>query len=322
MGAGSAMLNIYVKANARAFFLDRCLRSIQKHVHGFAKIIVLNDGITGDYLTRLATLHPEVQFRRSDRIANDRANATQARGKRHNPARFWVREIAADRHDHVLILEEDTWVTAPLDLTTLVPEIAASNALLLRLYWGCNASMSVADDVIREVPIDHDRRLQYYMIPPRALNMAEIYKIFPLAQSIFRTQYWVAAYAGTPYWDDEGHVLGKALGYVNEQLLQKRPISFCTLDLEAIRHTALSTSRTDSGGKGVTHKIDAGLYNNALNDAWLAGEIDPMVNFPADPADETVLATMRRRLTEDQVGAWQMWREDYKRMYLSLGVHL
>ena len=83
-----------------------------------------------------------------------------------------------------------------------------------------------------------------------------------------------------------------------------------------------ATSRTDSGGKGVTHKIDAGLYNNALNDAWLAGEIDPMVNFPADPADETVLATMRRRLTEEQVGAWRLWREDYKRMYLSLGVHL
>jgi hypothetical protein len=316
------MLNIYVKANARAFFLDRCLRSIRDHVQGYGRIIVLNDGITGDCLARLAELHPAVQFRRSDRIPADRAGPAKARGARHNPARFWVREIAADPNDYVLILEEDTWVTAPLDLTALIPEIAASNALLLRLYWGGNAKMAVGSDLVREVPIDHGRHLQYYMLPVRALDLGEIYKIFPLAQSIFRTKYWVAAYAGTPYWDDEGHVLGRALTYVNEQILQRRPISFCSLDREAIRHTAISTSRTDSGGKGVTQKIDAGLYNNALNEAWLAGEIDPMANFPADPTDETVLAALRRRLAPDRIEEWLRWREDYKRMYLSLGVHL
>ncbi|MGB8841943.1 MAG: hypothetical protein WCC64_12850, partial [Aliidongia sp.] len=172
------------------------------------------------------------------------------------------------------------------------------------------------------VPIDHGRHLQYYMLPVRALDLGEIYKIFPLAQSIFRTKYWVAAYAGTPYWDDEGHVLGRALTYVNEQILQRRPISFCSLDQEAIRHTAISTSRTDSGGKGVTQKIEAGLYNNALNEAWLAGEIDPMANFPADPDDETVLAALRQRLAPERIEEWLLWREDYKRMYLSMGVHL
>jgi hypothetical protein len=316
------MLNVYVKANARAFYLDRCLRSIQQHVHGFDKIIVLNDGITGAYLARLVELHPQVQFRRSDRILSDRPNPAKARAARANPARFWVREIAGDKYDYVLILEEDTWLTAPLDLTVLLPEIAAANALLLRLYWGGNASMSVAGDVIREVPIDHGRHLQYYMMPIRALDLAEIYKIFPLAQSIFKTRYWVAAYAGTPYWDAEGPVLGQAVTYVNEQLLQKRPIAFCSLDREAVRHTAISTSRADSGGQGVTHKIDAGLYNAALNDAWLAGEIDPMANFPADPDDATVLAILQRRLTLEQIEDWLLWREDYKQMYLSLGVHL
>jgi len=316
------MLNVYVKANARAFFLDRCLRSIQRNVHGFDKIIVLNDGITGAALTRLMELHPQVQFRRSDRILSDRPNAGKARAARANPARFWVREIAADKYDYVLILEEDTWLTAPLDLPALLPEISAANALLLRLYWGSNDAMSVAGDMLREVPIAEGRSLQYYMMPIRALDLAEIYKIFPLAQSIFKTRYWVAAYAGAPYWDAEAPVLGQAISYVNEQLLQKRPISFCSLDQEIIRHTAISTSRADSGGRGVTHKIDAGLYNAALNDAWLAGEIDPMANFPADPDDETVLAVLQRRLTPEQIEAWQLWREDYKRMYLSLGVRL
>ncbi|MEI9984507.1 MAG: hypothetical protein WDN69_15650 [Aliidongia sp.] len=132
------MLNVYVKANARAFYLDRCLRSIKENCRGFDRIVVLNDGITGEYLARLTALHPEVQFRRSDRILHDRPNPAKARAAKHNPARFWVREISADQNDYAFILEEDTWLTAPLDLTALLPELSAANALLLRLYWGDN----------------------------------------------------------------------------------------------------------------------------------------------------------------------------------------
>jgi hypothetical protein len=315
------MLNVYIKANARAFFLDRCLRSIAANLRGYDRIIVLNDGLTGAYLAQLAERHPAVQFRRSDRVLTDRPNPAKTRGARVNPARFWVREIAADPRDHVLILEEDTWVTEPLDLGAVMPELIAANALLLRLYWGANPAMSIADDLVRESPVG-EFRLQYYALPVRTLELREIYKIFPLAQAVFAKKYWVSAYAGTPYWDDEAHVLGKAITYVNEQLLAHRPIAFCSLDREIIRHTAISTSRSDSGGRGVTHKIDAALYNNALNDAWLAGEIDPMANFPADPEDEAVLAALRRRLTADQIEAWELWRADYKRMYQSLGVQL
>jgi hypothetical protein len=316
------MLNVYVKANARAFFLDRCLRSIKTYCHGFGRITVLNDGITDAYLARLRELHPDIQFRYSDRIPNGRPSPAKARAARHNPARFWVREISADPNDYALILEEDTWLVAPLELDALMPQVAAANALLLRLYWGGSAAMSIAEDIQREVPIDQDRRLQFYMMPIRPLTIGEIYKIFPLAQSIFRIKYWVAAYAGTPYWDDEGHVLGRALTYVNEQLLAKRPIGFCSLDQEAIRHTATSTSRTDSGGKGVTQKIDAALYNTALNDAWLDGEIDAMAGFPADPSDAALLAVLQRRLNAEQVDTWLRWRDDYKRMYRSLGITL
>jgi hypothetical protein len=316
------MLNIYVKANARAFFLDRCLRSIKEFCRGHGRIVVLNDGITGDYLAQLTARHPEVQFRRSDRILNDRPNAAKARGTRHNPARFWVREISSDPNEYAFILEEDTWLTAPLDFDALMPAVAAEHALLLRLYWGSSAAMSIADNVTRDVPLADGRRLQFYRLPVGALDMREIYKIFPLAQSVFRVKYWVAAYAGTPYWDHEGHVLGRALTYVNEQLMQQKPIAFASLDQEAIRHTAISTSRSDSGGQGVTHKIDAALYNTALNDAWLAGEIDAMDGFPADPDDETLLGLLRRRLSAEQVEAWLLWRDDYKRMYRSLGVQL
>lgn len=316
------MLNIYVKANARAYFLDRCLRSIKAQCRGFGRITVLNDGITGDCLARLQALHPDVQFRYSDRIPNGRPAPAKARAARHNPARFWVREISSDPNEYALILEEDTWLVAPLDFDALMPQVAAANALLLRLYWGGSAAMSIAEETQLTVPIDHGRHLQFYMLPIRPLTMGEIYKIFPLAQSVFQVRYWVAAYAGTPYWDDEGHVLGRALTYVNEQLLAKRPIGFCSLDQEAIRHTAISTSRADSGGKGVTQKIDAALYNAALNDAWLTGEIDAMDGFPADPSDETILAVLQRRLNPDQVEAWLRWRNDYKQMYRSLGVQL
>jgi hypothetical protein len=314
------MINLYVKANARAFFLDRCLTSIAGQIAGGGRVIVLNDGITGAALERLTALHPTVHFRSSDRIPAGKP--AKARASRVNPARFWVREIAADPGDHVLILEEDTWLTAPLDLTLLEPEIRQADALLLRLYWGSNAAMSIAGEIIRTVPGDHGRQLHHYQLPLGQLELRQIYKIFPLAQSIFRKEYWVAAYAGTPYWDDEGHVLGRALTYVNQQLLARRPIAFLSLDREVIRHTAISTSRTDSGGQGVTRKIDAALYNTALNEAWLEGEIDAMANFPADPADEVVLEALRRRLSAAQIEAWLLWREDYKRMYRSLGVQL
>jgi hypothetical protein len=57
------------------------------------------------------------------------------------------------------------------------------------------------------------------------------------------------------------------------------------------------------------------LYNKAIDEAWLKGDLDPMSNFPDEIADDYLTSVFRRSLSDEEIGKWLLWRKSYNAMF-------
>lgn len=310
-----ATLNVYVKSSHRAYCLDRCIRSLKANVRGYDTIVVLDDGVPDKYLRKLVKDHPEVKLAISPRAAG----ATVA-PQLLDPARFWSTEVQKDAHDYTLILEEDTWVVSPILVERLVRNLRLNNAVFLKLFWAGSEKISSKPEVYLRVRFDDGDVLEYYSA--QLNSIWDIYKIFMVAQSIYRVDYWLNSFASVPHWGDEPYLLQRALEFVQRMQAQSQTPRFAKSGSEKVRHSTTSTGRNDGGGPGVKAKVNNALYNEILNGCWLRGELDPMHDYPDDFSVEYLLGFLRRQLQESEVEAWLAWRADYLAMYKSMGFGL
>jgi len=316
------MINVYVKCFSRAAYLDRCLASIERNLTGYGRIILLNDGLPERYLRRILERHPGVEVRQSLKLTEPLPppSAPLEERMRFDPARFWVEEIGKDENPYILLLEEDTWLSGRLNLPLAVRNMDANDTLAMRLFWNGNPTFSGASEVFLSSLFEDGSRIEYYA--PAVRSPVDLYKIFFLAHGIYRTDYWLNSYVGIPRWNEERYALAKAREYVKRRHDAGMKSRFAKTGEELIRHCVSSTSRSDSGGIGVTRKIDASLYNDAMNEAWFDGALDPMAGYPQDFPEATLLALFEQRLTAEQVTAWRLWKEDYLGMYRRMGCEL
>lgn len=310
------MVTTYIKCHSRAAYLDRLIRSVKRHVAGHGPIMLLNDGIAAKYLDRLRTLHPDLAVRDSMKVTDPPGDSGALRQAKYDPARFWTGEIAKDKGDYIIILEEDTWITDSFDLKLVVRNLAANNAVSLRLFWNSMARLFVESETVFTAVLRDDFLMRYYS--PTIGHLSEVYKIFPLAHAIVRKDYWCYAY-DIGNWMAEAEVLKRALDHVQRLQASGVRARFCDFGREVLRHSFSSTSRTDSGGDGVARKADQRLFNAALDEAWLTGQLDPMADYPADFSDATRVAAFKGRLSEAQIDEWARWRADYLGMYRRMG---
>jgi glycosyltransferase involved in cell wall biosynthesis len=317
-----AMINVYVKCYTRAAYLDRCLTSIKRNLTGYERIILLDDGLPDRHLARILERHPDLDVRRSQKAVGPALPPTASPQERaaRDPARFWVEEIGKDPHPFFLLLEEDTWLTGPLNLPLILRNMQANNAVTLRLFWNGNPAFSGADEVFISSLFEDGGRMDYYA--PVVRSLGDLFKVFSVAHSVYRTDYWCNSYNGIPRWNDEPYALRKAHEYLNRQRAAGLKARFAKTEREMIRHCVSSTTRDDSGGVGVQRKINAALYNDAMNQAWLEGVFDPMAGYPQDVPEDVLLPLFAQRLTPDQIAAWRLWKEDYLAMYRRMGCAL
>src|SRR6185295_20073017 len=104
--ASRILMNIHIKCSSRPFYLDRLLRSIASKCTGVGKIVLLNDGIAARNIEKLA----------AGRNFDERRSARLTSGHPADPGVFWAREAALEGRNYAMVLEEDTWVTSPIDL--------------------------------------------------------------------------------------------------------------------------------------------------------------------------------------------------------------
>jgi hypothetical protein len=311
---------IYIKCHSRAAYLDRCIRSVKAKVAGHGPIVLLNDGIAGRYLDRLLSLHPGLDIRRSRKVTDPPADPAALEGPTYDPAKFWSREVARDAGDYVMLLEEDTWVVQAFDLPLVLRNLAPNGVMMLRFCWNNMARLAAGDETIFQAVLGPDVTLRYYS--PTIKHPSEAYKVFALANGVFRRDYWLHCYADAQHWTAERDILKRALIYLQQRQAAGQPVRFCDFGHEAARTSFYSTGRVDSGGHGVAHKIDQRACNAALDEAWFEGRLDPMADYPRDIGDAQRLAAFQGRLTQRQIEDWAKWRADYVAMYRRLGADI
>ncbi|HYD31755.1 MAG TPA: hypothetical protein VEB64_13010 [Azospirillaceae bacterium] len=319
-------INIYIKACNRPAYLDRCITSIRRNTSGYGTIIVLNDGIAGEHIARLMEKHEGLVVLDSPRLTfcppEERCPPSRRllKGDPFDPARFWVETVRRDLNKHVLILEEDTWLTEPVDLPLILRNLVANKAVFLRMYWHGNPLMSCQDEVYMRFVLDDHRAIEFYS--PHVRSKVELFKIFYIAHGIYRTDYWLNSYEGIPYWSDEDYALDRAREFVLKHQTHETPLRFARLNREVIRHSVSSTSRADSGGVGIGRVIDSQLYTDILNDYWLKGELDPMLGYPRDFPETDLLTIFQKELDRREVAEWMAWKRAYVDMYRGMGASL
>lgn len=313
------MIPIYIKCSSRAAYLHRLLCTISTHLTNVGRIVLLNDGLAPEYLDALRARHPGIEERRSPKLLDPAAVALNpALG---DPARFWVNEIRQDTAQNVVILEEDTWITGPLDLAVAESNMVLNDLLLLRLYWQGNDELlkaieiKVAADVGNGVVIDFYDRVT-------VRETADLFNIFYVAHAVFNRDYWVSAYETLKDWRDEPLLIRTALELVKAKVARGERLNFAKLRREIICHGSATTSRDDSGGIGIGTKINARRYNAALDAAWLAGEFDPNDGLPGEIPDQVLEKIFKARLGDEAVALWRQWRDEYQGMYRAAGMIL
>lgn len=308
------MINVYIKCHSRPIYVDRCLTSLERCAPGSARVIVLNDGLEEVYADRLLSSHPDVVVRNSPNVGRRPGES------RDDPARFWVDEIGREVGRHIVLIEEDTWFTRSFNLPLLVRNLARNDVLSCRFLWHTNPRLAPPEDVVFTTIIDDDTTINFSYIEIQ--SALDLYRIFPIAQAIFRTDYWLQAYQGLANWTDERSVLERALDFTLACAKAGEQVHFARLDREAMRHSASSTGRNDAGGRGVLEKINPAPYNQVLNSCWLSGELDAMAGFPWDFPPEDLATLFTRHLGADATLAWRRWRADYLGMYSRMGYAL
>ncbi len=150
-------MDVVVKAFSRPFYLERCLASIRSFLDNCAGVTVLDDGMLPDARRFLEARFPEVRFvsapwcavkplairqrlrqpvvldgSRSEFVASlDRVLVWPGDM---DPLTFWRDAIGKMEARHIMLLEEDTWVTTHLDLAVVEAEMERVNCLTSTIF--------------------------------------------------------------------------------------------------------------------------------------------------------------------------------------------
>ncbi|WP_151087653.1 glycosyltransferase family 2 protein [Hymenobacter baengnokdamensis] len=330
------MIDIFIKSCNRAYYLDRCLQSIYKLVTGEFTIKILDDGTPPQYLARIAQQYPDVQMLRSPlygakvAILAGYLQQGQAYQSLGIPTQFWIESIAAGT-DYFLLLEDDIWLTQPVDVSAIEATIRRERLAMVRLSWQGNPQLVAGqlhklDASIEEIKptipqwrslvftnrfkvrsvgykLGFFRDIMPYQLP--------LYVLYAVAAAFFEKHYWLFLWQGAGTRVLEEAQLKKALYWYQQQ--QSR---YAKVLVESAQ-TSYLTSTTN--GYQET-RCDMLLINHLLNEAWLGGELDSMQQYPKDFAvaylAPFLLATPNgQELYHD----WLTWTARFKNDYERVG---
>lgn len=335
-------MDIFVKSFNRPYYLDRCLKSIYKYVTGDFTIKILDDGTPPSYLARIQAQHPNVLIAHSPRYqakvkAIQRHLASEVTfNERAIPFDFWVEQVR-NGSELFLLIEDDIWLTSPIDLLAFAQQMNAHHIDMVKISWLGNdkiisgpriplpSSNAPLEEVKPAVPLLSQmvflnrfrmRSILYRTGLLRFFNTGikhqlPVYTLYAVASAFFRKSYWLNLFPAGQHTADEPAQLIRAW-----QWWQRTGCCFAKSQQELTR-TSFITSATNSF-EGIA--LDPFVLNYILNEAWLKGELDTMQNFPQDFTAEYI----QRPLTvaDDSratYGEWLKWTDRFKNQYRNMG---
>lgn len=333
------LMDIIVKSFNRPYYLTRCLRSIERFAEGDFQVKVLDDGTPPEYLARIKELFPNVRIYTSAlyeaKVAALRAHVAGERtfNQRTIPTDMWLEHIAAGTAIF-LLLEDDIWLTGPLQLNSIEETMRTQHLDMVKISWLGNPQVITGqkiaigeelEEIIPHIPLASDLLVLNRFGLRSALSKLKlmrlirndfqlqlpVYTLYGVASAFFTKRYWLYLWQGGQVRVDEVRQLQKA-----GKWYRKEGGRYAKSRVELTK-TSFITSTTNMY-KGVN--LDIFAFNHHLNEAWLHGELDAMQNFPRDFSldylGDLLAATGDARTTPSE---WSKWIERFKAQYLSFG---
>lgn len=335
-------MDIIIKSFNRPYYLDRCIQSIKKYVlNSDYRVVILDDGTSQKYLDKLIDKYSDIIILKSS-LYNEKVNAIEGDFENINqkvPIDLWV-NAAKNASDYFILLEDDIWFTASIDLNNLEIFLRNEQVQMLKLFWLGNSKL-ISDDIIKKETFFSTYKPKLYTINPlfyklifkyyrfkirkiatffkvynktRALNY---YAIYSVAGVVFDRNYFLSLWKKHNNTIDEGLQLYNAVNFLKKN--KNKNISFAKTNEEIVK-TGFLSSATNQHKNYENVTIDMFLFNKIVNEAWFNDDFDAMENFPNDLNMEKIEGILNEK---NQILAkneeWQKWVVQFKQQYTSLG---
>lgn len=329
-------MDIFIKSFNRPYYLERCIRSIYKNVNGDFKIKILDDGTAPEYINKILLLFPNIQINYSP-YYEQKWHDLKAHNKGEKeyksfviPSHFWFENISKST-DIFLLLEDDIWLTAPIDLNDVAQIMTEKKFCLLRLFWQGNKQLIKGEiksvglgfqELIPSLPwineiLLHNRFKLTSILYRLGIIKKEInfqlpfYTLYTVAGSFFNIDYWLYL------WKDTAEK-------VNEPMQLKKAIQWFKHNEGKYAKTITETVQTSyiSSATGYLNNIqfDMARFNYILNEAWFADKLDVMQNYPKDYSVEYLKLFLDNSNHPDcSFLEWEKWIHQFKSNYEALG---
>ncbi len=330
-------MDVVVKAFSRPFYLDRCLTSIRSFADNCAGVTVLDDGLLPEARRCLEARHPQVRFvsapwcETKPRIIRQRMRQPVVMAEPQSefaaslervlvwpgemdPLIFWRDAIGGMEARHILLLEEDTWITAHLDLALVEAEMERANCLSAAIF--CHDGKAFGEVVTRaEVGETAIFEVVEAPMPPRR-DLADTY--FPVSLAFYRREFWLSCHEQAASWLPEAPIHDHAVDVVAAMIERGEKPSFARIMPEVLTHGFSLSTRIPPSQYGA----DITLYDisDLLSEAWRQDRLDPMHDFPADFSEAYLSALIGSSLGDDAAVEWRRLRRTYEAGF-AMGVH-
>lgn len=332
-------MDIIIKSYNRAYYLDRCLFSIQKYVkNNDGKIIVLDDGTPDVYLRKISDKYPYVIIKKSD-FYEEKIQNTSIGKKPESykiPIDFWVRE-AKNASDNFLLIEDDTWFVHEIDLFAVNKEISENKVMMTKLYWMGNDIINQNKQTTTLKSIILLKPKLYTIYPPlyyaifykfdrfkirKILKLLKIntlekhlayYCIYAVAGMIFNRDYFTSVWKNHKSSINEGLQLYNAVKFYYKN---RSDIRFAKNKQEVLK-TGFISAATNQQKEYFEGNIDMFQFNLVLNEEWLVENFDVMSSLPKDISAVEVIKVLKN--TKINPEDWIKWSNDFKKIYLDYG---
>lgn len=336
--------DILIKSFNRPYYLDRCLKSIEKMVSGNVKIKILDDGTPPKYLEKIQAKYPHANLIKSDLYAQ-KVQAIEdnlATGKEINgfqiPTDLWYQQVNSSS-PYVLVTEDDVWFTHEVNLDELTSNMKQHAIELLKLGWLGNfqddrflhvkplndkihAAMPTKIFTSGETVMDFYmyNRFKFFSLLCR-LGLAnnnskkKYWNLNSILMGLYKKEYWLHIWKDAKGKVDEKQQLKNAAVYFHHN---KKNKNFAARTSTELMKTTFQSSATNSYHR-YGFDFDVNYFNHLINEAWYRDEFDTMQNFPSDFDLNYFEGFLDEHINKQE---FRSWVEKFKNQYRNLGAQV
>lgn len=338
MCSRSHSVHVVIKSSQRPFCLDKCLTSVENFVQGRSvEVTVIDDRTRSEHLAMIGGRFPRTTFRS---VYDSDTTTVGKEQEQHLEHLFqaWRQTIQGLETDYVLLLEDDQWLSGPIDLTEIAEVMCAHKVQLVDA--SDHGNLHLRPDHYESIPplevgrprfLDSAERsklfrwclfaefspssidrmvwsgLRHARLHPR-LQWLFNYQIFVVAGCVLRTNYLRDIWSADASFG-EGSQMSRAI----RACLEHPEWRFGYLPEGRIR-----TSFATSAGLRKTNAFDPRDLNAALTSVWERSE-RPIRFSTDDSSPEDVLQAVAASGTVLDKASYKEWRQEFENTYARLG---